>query len=88
MKTPMRRAVMTPAHPKWAEFVARLAGPEGCNFRQERGQFASDCDGESSRPKATALLRDYDVDVEASLAYFEEHGGHCDCEIVFNVEQV
>jgi len=88
METPMRRAVMTPAHPKWAEFVTRLAGPEGCHFRQVQGQFVSDCDGEPSRPKATALLKDYDVDVEASLAYFDEHGGHCDCEVVFNVEQV
>ncbi len=87
MKTPMRRAVMTPAHPQWQEFVGRLAGPEGCNFRQERGQFVFDCDGEPSRPKASALLWDYDVDVEASLAYFEEHGGFCDCEVVFNVEQ-
>src|SRR5262249_23932823 len=27
----------------------------------------------------------FDVDVEGSLAYFEGHGGFCDCEIVFNV---
>ena len=87
MKTSMRRAVMTPAHPQWQKFVERLAGPEGCNFRQERGQFVFDCDGEPSRLKTTALLLDYDVDVAASLAYFEEHGGYCDCEVVFNVEQ-
>jgi hypothetical protein len=24
-------------------------------------------------------------DVAASLASFHEHGGHCDCEILFNV---
>jgi uridine phosphorylase len=45
-----------------------------------------DCDGEPNRLKTTALLLDYDVDVAASLAYFEEHGGYCDCEVVFNVE--
>jgi hypothetical protein len=25
-------------------------------------------------------------DVVASLDYFNEHGGHCDCEILFNVD--
>jgi hypothetical protein len=24
--------------------------------------------------------------VAASLAYFDEHGGYCDCEAVFNVD--
>jgi hypothetical protein len=26
------------------------------------------------------------VDIEASLAYCRDHGGYCDCEILFNVE--
>jgi hypothetical protein len=25
------------------------------------------------------------VDIPASIEYFEEHGGFCDCEILFNV---
>jgi len=25
------------------------------------------------------------VDIDASLKFFEMHGGHCDCEILFNV---
>jgi hypothetical protein len=28
-----------------------------------------------------------DVDVDKSIAYFREHGGYCDCEILFNVER-
>ena len=27
------------------------------------------------------------MDVAASLAYFKMHGGHCDCEVLMNVEQ-
>jgi hypothetical protein len=25
------------------------------------------------------------VDVEASVEFFVEHGGHCDCEVLFNL---
>jgi hypothetical protein len=25
--------------------------------------------------------------IAASLSYFEEHGGYCDCEVLFNVDQ-
>lgn len=78
--------IMTPAHPRWREFADRLGGPEGCNFRSVKGKFMFDCDGEPARPKANALLRDYNVDITATLAYFEENGGFCDCEILFNVD--
>jgi hypothetical protein len=27
------------------------------------------------------------IDIEASIAYFEAHGGYCDCEILFNVDR-
>ena len=27
--------VMTTSHPRWSEFVERLEGPEGCNFRRK-----------------------------------------------------
>jgi hypothetical protein len=26
------------------------------------------------------------VDIPASIAFFEEHGGYCDCEILLNVD--
>jgi Protein of unknown function (DUF2695) len=27
------------------------------------------------------------IDIKASIAYFEEHGGYCDCEILYNVDR-
>jgi hypothetical protein len=27
------------------------------------------------------------INVEVSLAYFEDHGGYCDCEILLNVDR-
>lgn len=79
--------IMKPEHFRWLEFITRLEGPEGCDFREDtRGEFSWDCDGERERPKTRAILASMDgIDVERSLAYFAAHGGHCDCEIIFNV---
>jgi len=70
---------MSPAHPQWSEFLNALAGPEFCNFHNN----GWNCHGDHRYAKQ--LLERFDVDVEGSLAYFEENGGYCDCEIVFNV---
>lgn len=82
---------MIPGHPKWEEFSKRLEGPDGCNFHYKEGlpripqNIAWDCGGGEFR-LARFLLKQYpDVEVEASIAYYKAHGGHCDCEVVFNV---
>ena len=77
--------LMTPLHPLWYLFIECLQSPEGCNFYEdENGGVTSDCGGDLSRSEA--ILRTFDdIDVEGSLVFFEEHQGHCDCEVVFNV---
>lgn len=77
--------LMTPEHESWDEFCERLGGPEGCDF-QEKGWK---CKGGTDKTFATAILKKYypDVDVPATLAYFEDNGGYCDCEILFNVDK-
>lgn len=83
----IKTSVMTPEHPSWSKFTKQLGGPQGCHFREQRGEFLFNCDGSHERPKATAILKGFaGINVEASLQYFEEHGGYCDCEILFNVE--
>lgn len=85
---------MTPDNPRWEEFVRRLEGPEGCDFQCDTGPDGKpdldtvrwSCGGGYDKSKAEAILRDMGgIDVEGSLAYFEERGGHCDCEILFNI---
>jgi len=79
--------MMTPEHPQWREFCERLGGPDGCNFREdESGETIWNCNNATARPFATAILKDMKADVSASLAYFSQYGGHCDCEILFNVD--
>lgn len=83
----VRARIMTPEHPRWREFLGRLEGQEGCNFRMEGEECNWSCSGQDDRPYSRSLLaRMGDFDVEGTLAYFSQHGGHCDCEVVFNVE--
>ncbi len=83
-------AILTPDVPEWEKFVELLSGAEGCNFR---GSTASDltwkCDGSVEKPLARAILEKYfpQFDVHETLAYFEDYGGYCDCEILFNVDR-
>jgi len=82
--------VMTLKHPRWGEFIERLEGPEGCNFHeQEPGNPNSvtwTCKAGTDKSLATAILEDMgDVSIKKSMIYFENHGGCCDCEILFNV---
>lgn len=88
-----RNAVMTTQHPRWREFVERLEGPEGCNFRErldDNGEpiandIVWDCTGQD-KGHATKILSTMEgIDIVGTLAYFEDHGGYCDCEILFNV---
>lgn len=82
---------MTPDNPRWKEFAERLEGTEGCNFREkEEGNPDSitwDCNGTMERPLARAILEKMgDIDIEATMEFFEENGGRCNCEILFNVD--
>ena len=85
--------IMIPEHPRWEEFCDRLIGPEGCNFQQTDPQdpktitwkCKGNDKGKNYKSFARRILEDMNVDVERSLEFFQEHGGHCDCEIVFNV---
>ena len=81
--------MLTPTHPRWREFTQRLGGPEGCNFREEAGQMKWKCGGRHDQSLARKILGRMgflDGEIEDTLEYFTDHGGHCDCEILFNVD--
>lgn len=80
---------MTPNQVK--EFFERLEGPEGSNFRKEKGtgEFLFDCAGGDNKDKSIDLLLKMKLSVH-EIVYFliacNSNGGHCDCEILFNAE--
>jgi uncharacterized protein DUF2695 len=68
--------VMTIESPHWREFCDRL----------DRAISKQGCDARTLR-LAEKVLRDMGgIDIEASLEYFREHGGYCDCEILVNID--
>lgn len=82
---------MTPDNERWEEFAERLKGEECCDFKEkikgDPNSITWKCSSKSDRPLATAILEKMgNVDIPKSLKYFDEHGGHCDCEILFNVD--
>ena len=79
--------ILTKTHERFEAFCERLEGPEGCNFKEdENGKITWKCKGGKNKDFAEKILRTMEgIDVEGTLQYFEQHGGYCDCEIVFNV---
>jgi len=81
--------IMSPKHPEWKDFIDVISGPEGMNFREIPGSlnFNWDCTSKIDKPICRKWLAfsDPPVDIEKSLRLFEAFGGHCDCEVVFNV---
>lgn len=72
------------------EFLKRLEGKEGCNFKEEiKGDPNSvtwKCDGRThtiSR-KILTKMRITKNEQNSFLNECESSGGHCDCEILFN----
>lgn len=76
-----------PGHPRWDDFMNRLT--DGCDFREEDGTTRWTCKGGTDKTIATRILREMeltDKQTQATLAFCDANGGHCDCEIVFNVD--
>lgn len=75
--------VLTNRHDRWEEFTERLGGSEACDFTED-GTWK--CDGETLTMSRAILESMGGIDIEETLDYFQEHGGHCDCEVLFNVD--
>lgn len=86
---PKKPVIMTPAHPLWELFYNTLAGPGYCDFQEN--PLTWKCKGGNDKTFSSKILEDLkakkipNLDVQGSLDYFSEHGGHCDCEVIFNV---
>ncbi len=77
--------LITPGHPRWDEFLDRLTGPLGLNVRDSGWHCAGGEDKRHSRRVLLAMGLS-PAAVAANLAFFERHGGYCDCEVWMNVE--
>jgi hypothetical protein len=76
---------------QWNTFFALLNGPGACDFQQTDPEDAAtttwNCGGGMDKTHATRILTGMELPkstIAAVLAYVEDYGGHCDCEILFN----
>ena len=67
---------LTPKSARWDEF---------CNALDATLRIWG-CDARTHRHAKDIMAKMGNVDIEASLEFFEEHGGYCDCEILLNVD--
>lgn len=78
--------LITPGHPRWGEFLDRLTGPLGLDVRGGGWHCAGGEDKRQSRRILLAMGLSPSA-VASNLAFFEHHGGYCDCEVWMNVER-
>jgi hypothetical protein len=78
-----RLEVLTPESPRWDEFADAL-----CRAIERHG-----CDGDghaagwATHRRAKQIMAEMgSVDISNSLAFFEDRGGYCDCEVLLNVD--
>jgi hypothetical protein len=72
---------------KQIEFFDRLYGKEGCDFKKVNGKVTWKCKGGLSKALSVKILEKMKVSAEDAAEFLTLctlHGGHCDCEILFN----
>jgi hypothetical protein len=82
--------IMDQDHPGWETFhnIMRLVvDVTGKHCPGTVFVKSGHCRGTKTRPLTCEILEKHfpGVDIPATLAYFEDHGGYCDCEVLLNV---
>lgn len=75
---------------QWEDLFMRLEGPDGCNFREGPNGGTWDCKGGTDLTFTKAFLEemlDDQAERDRVLSVIDVFGGHCDCEVVFNVQE-
>lgn len=81
---------------KWQveEFLEKLEGPEGCAFKEEipgdSDSVTWNCKGGIDQSLSIAILDKMNIPKNEQIEFLKlctSHGGHCDCEILFNAAE-
>ena len=71
------------------EFLDKLEGEGGCNFRRVGGKTTWNCNAMTGRPLAHKVLRSMRVSaagIKEIMDAAQKYGGYCDCEILLNAK--
>ncbi len=67
---------MTTRNPRWREFAKQLA------------VIMNQCRGGHDKTGAISIMLGMgNIDIKESCLYFHKRGGHCDCEIIYNIDR-
>ena len=82
----MPSEILTPESPRWNEFCNALDVMMTAGLPEGQWRCTGDR-GERVHHQAKQVMQKMrNVDIDGSLAFFKRNGGHCDCEILFNVD--
>ena len=83
----MAPEILTPASPRWSLFVRLLGNTLTEGLPANTWRCGNDGSGGSEHRYTEAVLAELGgIDIEGTLEFFRQHGGYCDCEILFNVD--
>jgi hypothetical protein len=71
--------ILTLKHPRWREFANKLS---------DALADADDICDNTLRRSVRVLEKMAGIDVRGTIAWFGEHGGYCDCEILMNIDRL
>ena len=78
--------ILAPEEDQFKDFLDRLCGPEGLDMQEQPiGPVSVKCNCDFTF--TINILKKYfpEIDINETLDYYEDLGGHCDCGIVFYV---
>ncbi len=71
---------IVPHSPRWSEFLGRLSGPEGCDFKGERWTCHGDLRFTRSILGRMGLS---EASIRVSVTAYQAYSSYCDCEVAF-----
>ncbi|WP_161850225.1 DUF2695 domain-containing protein [Bradyrhizobium sp. CCBAU 051011] len=84
----MKFEILTPKSARWKSFVVLLGNTLTDGLPEGTWRCGNDGSGGSRHRYAEAVMAELGgIDIDGTLAFFREHGGYCDCEILFNVDR-
>jgi hypothetical protein len=76
--------ILTPKSNRWERFIDALDHAVQINGCDGDGNIGNYLDVYRQAKRIMADMGN--VDIPASLVFFQNNGGYCDCEILFNVD--
>ena len=83
----MTLEILTPKNLRWKNFIVLLDRALTEGLPQGTWRCGNDGNGSKHRYAEAVMAELGGIDIAGTLEFFRQHGGGCDCEILFNVDR-